>query len=86
LQELVGERKSGFLFQSKNGKPLSSSNILKRHPHPALEKLGYVNQATGSHKAGSQAFRRFRNTYLREITLIALRASISSGWVMQMEA
>jgi hypothetical protein len=27
--------------------------------------LGYVNPFTGTHKAGNHAFRRFRNTYLR---------------------
>ena len=68
LREFVGERRSGFLFQSRNGRPLSSSNILKRHLHPALKKLGYLNPATGTHKAGNHAFRRFRNTYLRNYT------------------
>jgi hypothetical protein len=36
--------------------------------HPALKELGYVNPHTGTHKAGSHAFRRFRNTYLRNHT------------------
>lgn len=67
LKEFVGERKSGFLFQSRTGKPLSSSNILKRHLHPALKELGYINETTGSHKAGAHAFRRFRNTHLRKV-------------------
>jgi integrase len=65
LQEFVGERRTGFLFQSRNGKPLSSSNILRRHLHPALKELGYLNQITGTCKAGSHAFRRFRNTFLK---------------------
>jgi integrase len=65
LKEYVGDRKTGLLFASRNGKPLSQSNILKRHLHPALLLLGYVNSATGTHKAGNHAFRRFRNTYLR---------------------
>jgi integrase len=65
LQEFIGERRKGFLFQSRNGKPLSSSNILKRHLHPALKELGYINQITGTCKAGSHAFRRFRNTFLK---------------------
>lgn len=30
--------------------------------------MGYVNPYTGDHKAGSHAFRRFRNTYLRNYT------------------
>ena len=31
----------------------------------ALKELKYVNPFTGTHKAGNHAFRRFRNTYLR---------------------
>ncbi len=68
LQAYVGERKSGFLFASRNGKPVSSSDITRRHLHPALMQLGYVNPHTGTHKAGSHAFRRFRNTFLRNKT------------------
>lgn len=68
LAEFVGGRKKGLLFASRNGRPLSQSNILKRHLHPALKQLGYINPATGSHKAGNHAFRRFRNTYLRNRT------------------
>lgn len=68
LREFVGDRKSGFLFQSKRGKPLSSSNVVKRHLHPALKALGYNNPITGTTKAGTHAFRRFRNTYLKNHT------------------
>ncbi len=68
LKAYFGERKSGFLFSSRNGKPVSSSNVIRRHLHPALKKLGYVNPHTGTHKAGNYAFRRFRNTYLRNKT------------------
>jgi integrase len=68
LREFVGERKSDFLFQSRKGKPLSSSNVVKRHLHPALKELGYINQITGTDKAGTHAFRRFRNTYLKNYT------------------
>ncbi len=68
LKEYVGERKSGFLFSTRNGKPIASSNVIRRHLHPALEKLKYVNPHTGNHKAGNHAFRRFRNTYLRNHT------------------
>ncbi len=68
LREYVGERKTGFLFCTRNGKPLSSSNIIRRHLHPALQSMGYVNPYTGTHKAGNHAFRRFRNTYLRNHT------------------
>lgn len=68
LREFVGERKKGFLFASRNGKPLSASNVLRRHLHPALKQLGYVNEFTGTHKAGMHAFRRFRSTYLKNFT------------------
>ena len=68
LKTYVGERRSGFLFTSRNGKPISSSNVIRRHLHPALEKLKYVNPHTGTHKAGNHAFRRFRNTYLKNRT------------------
>ena len=68
LMEYVGERRSGFLFSSRNGKPVSSSNVIRRHLHPALKKLKYVNPHNGTHKAGNHAFRRFRNTYLRNKT------------------
>jgi integrase len=68
LKDFVGERKAGFLFSTRNGKPVSPTNIIRRHLHPALKKLGYVNPHTGTHKAGNHAFRRFRNTYLRNHT------------------
>lgn len=67
LREFIGDRRSGFLFRSRNGKPLSSSNVVKRHLHPALRKLGYINSSTGTDKAGTHAFRRFRNTHLRKV-------------------
>lgn len=68
LQEFVGDRKVGFLFCTGSGKPLSSSCILRRHLHSALKQMNYVNQFTATRKAGSHAFRRFRNTYLRNYT------------------
>lgn len=68
LKGFLGTRTSGFLFQTENGTPLSLTNVLRRHLHPALKKLGYVNPHTGNHKAGTHAFRRYRNTYLRNET------------------
>ena len=68
LQEFAGERKSGFLFYTRNGKPINSSCILRRHLHPALEQLGFINPLTGTSKAGNHAFRRFRNTHPRNRT------------------
>lgn len=43
LKSFVGARTSGFLFASRQGKPISSSNIVRRHLHPALRALNYVN-------------------------------------------
>lgn len=68
VRGFIGTRTSGFLFQTRNGTPLSLTNVLRRHLHPALKKLGYVNSHTGDHKAGTHAFRRFRNTYLNNKT------------------
>jgi integrase len=68
LKDFVEGRKAGFLFCSRNGKPVASSNIARRHLHPALKQLGFINSLTGTHKAGSHAFRRFRNTHLRNRT------------------
>jgi integrase len=68
LKVFIGTRTSGFLFQTENGTPLSLTNVLRRHLHPALKNLGYVNSHTGDHKAGTHAFRRFRNTYLKNET------------------
>lgn len=68
LKEYVGDRTSGFLFCTRKGKPVSATNIIRRHLHKALKQLNYVNPFTGTHKAGNHAFRRFRNTYLRNYT------------------
>jgi integrase len=68
LKEFTFGRKIGFLFRSRNRKPIGSSNINRRHLHPALKQLGFVNSLTGTTKAGSHAFRRFRNTHLRNRT------------------
>jgi integrase len=62
LVEFIGDRKSGLLFRTRTGKPLSQSNILRRHLHAALEAVGFE-------KAGAHSFRRYRNTYLRNFWL-----------------
>jgi integrase len=63
LKEFVDNRASGFLFCTRQGKPVSPSNIIRRHLHQALKELG-CQSVPGTHKAGNHAFRRFRNTYL----------------------
>ena len=59
LKAFIGERKSGLLFQTKNGKPISQSNTLRRSLHPILKKMGRA-------KAGFHSFRRYRVTHLRK--------------------
>ena len=59
LKAFLGDRKSGFIFQTSSGKPITQTNILKHGLHPLLETLGIPKQ-------GFHCFRRFRNTYLRQ--------------------
>lgn len=54
-------RKCSLVFASRNGRPLHQSSVLRRKLHPVLAKLGQP-------KCGMHAFRRFRNTYLRNYT------------------
>ena len=61
LSGFVGDRKSGYIFCTSRGKPHGQNNILRRKLHPVLEKLG-IN------RCGFHAFRRFRNTFLRNYT------------------
>jgi integrase len=58
LREYIGTR-TGLVFATRTGKPLSQSNILKRDLHPLLEKLDVL-------VCGMHAFRRFRTTHLRK--------------------
>jgi integrase len=62
LKAFIGER-TGLLFAPRTGKPLQQSNVLRRTLHPILEKLGQP-------KCGVHAFRRFRNTFLRNHTAV----------------
>ena len=79
LREYAGQRKTGFLFANKNGKPLSLTNILRRPLHPALKQMNYVNPINATHKAGTHAFRRFRNIYIRNHT--ACREGLYKFWL-----
>jgi integrase len=59
LKQFIGDRSTGFVFQTRSGKPLTQTNLLKREFHPILETLGIS-------KRGFHSFRRFRNTHLRK--------------------
>lgn len=60
LKQFIGDRKDGFLFQNCVGGFPLQTNILRRHLHPLLKKLGVE-------KTGLHAFRRFRVTHLRRM-------------------
>ena len=68
LKEYIGARKSGLLFRSRTGKQLRQSNVLRRGLHPILKEINWKDAELGLTKAGSHAFRRFRDTYLRNHT------------------
>jgi integrase len=59
LKTFIGDRTPGLVFQSRNGLPLSQSNISRRHLHPVLKKVG-------AGKTSFHAFRRFRARWLRK--------------------
>ena len=67
-RDFGGARGSGLLFRSRTGKQLRQSNILRRGLHPILKQLKWRDAELGLTKAGSHAFRRFRDTYLRNYT------------------
>ena len=66
LKRFIGSRVSGFLFRSTSGTPLSGTNVLRRHFHPILKKIGWNDPKTNDKKTGFHAFRRFRVTWLRK--------------------
>jgi len=67
LKHFAAGRTTGLLFRTRTGKPLRPEEILRTHLHPALRMLGYKNPVTGDHKAGTHAFRRFRETHLGKV-------------------
>jgi integrase len=59
LQSFIGKRKTGFILQTSGGKPVTQTNLLRRELHPLLDNLKIS-------LCGFHAFRRFRNTFLRQ--------------------
>jgi len=72
LIQFIGGRESGLLFCTRSGKQLAQSNIRRRHLHPALAEVGLK-------KSGSHAFRRYRDTFLRNFTKCP--ASLIDFWL-----
>ncbi len=59
LKQFIGTRTSGFVFQTSSRKPITQTNLLRRELHPLLDELEIGRR-------GFHAFRRFRNTFLRQ--------------------
>lgn len=59
LQDFIGIRTTGLLFQTSTGAQLLQSNTLQDSLHPILAKLDHV-------KGGFNIFRRFRITHLEK--------------------
>lgn len=57
LRDFIGDRKQGFIFQTRTGMPFRQCNFLRSSLHPILEQLGIEKQ-------GFHGFRRFRVTHL----------------------
>jgi integrase len=60
LKNYIGTRAGSYIFPSASGKPVHDSNFLRRELHPLL-------RAVGIPKEGFHGFRRYRNTFLRNI-------------------
>jgi integrase len=58
VQKYIGDRTSGFLFQTSTGLPMSQRNIARDSLHPILKKIGRES-------AGFHTFRRFRESILQ---------------------
>jgi len=67
LKSFVAGRQRGFLFTTRNDTPIARTFALL-HLHYALKALGYTNELNNSELAGTHAFRRSRDTYLRNET------------------
>ncbi len=58
LNQYIGGKQAGRVFEARNGSPISGNNVLKRVLHPLLKRLGIP-------RAGLHAFRHSRVTMLR---------------------
>jgi integrase len=59
LKSFIGTRTKGFILQTSGGNPVTQTNLLRRELHPLLDSLEIP-------LCGFHAFRRFRNTFLRQ--------------------
>ncbi|MFY9527379.1 MAG: tyrosine-type recombinase/integrase [Candidatus Acidiferrales bacterium] len=62
LRDFIGDRKEGFIFETRAGAPFRQSNFLRSSLHPILKELGIEKQ-------GFHGFRRFRVTHLESTSV-----------------
>jgi len=74
LRDYLGSRTTGYVFATRNERPLRTNNTVKRHLWPALDKLGIP-------RCGLQAFRHGRVSFLVEhsVPMPTIRAWIGHG-------
>ena len=58
VRNYIDSRKSGFLFETSGGLPMSARNSMRDSLHPVLKKMGRET-------AGFHIFRRFRESILQ---------------------
>ena len=58
LNQYIGNRKTGFLFETPSGLPMSPRHITRNSLHPILNEMGRES-------AGFHIFRRFRESILQ---------------------
>ena len=59
LKAYLNGRTQRLVFPAKNGRPLRNNNVLRKHLHPLLAKLGF-------HEGGMHGFRHGRVSFLVE--------------------
>jgi integrase len=64
LKAFIGNRSSGYVFETDSGRPLYQRNILRDSLQKILVKIGPKQEGLAFH-----SFRRFRVTHLREQSL-----------------
>jgi integrase len=80
LERFYRSRTTGYIFTSGGGKPIYQGNFLRREFHPTLK-------AASVPKSGFHGFRRYRNTYLRNVAgcpdgLLKFWLGHSASWDM----
>ena len=70
-KKYIDSRKSGFLFETSGGLPMSARNIMRDSLHPILKKMG-------REPAGFHIFRRFRESTLQ---MSEARALLIDFWM-----